>query len=269
MLKNAQRYEHTDKWVFADIFGETFEHIIFLRLSAKTKKFKNVSFKYSLFDGAYLKDCRFENCNFTGCQFINSNLTGSRFRGCKFNYTTFRFTEIDSEILEYGFPSQENLKLKFARSLRLNYQQIGDAKSANKAVLLELAATEEHHKKAWKSKESYYRNKYSGKKRVWAFLDWFEFKLLDLMWGNGESLVKLFKTFLFLLFATSLAHVYFVGDYTQIKEYLDAMLHSLPTFFGLTVPEEFPVFLKTLIYIIRLVMFAFLMAIVIKRFGRR
>ena len=49
-----------------------------------------------------------------------------------------------------------------ARSLRVNYQQLGEAKSANKAIHIELQATKTHLYKAWHSQETYYREKYAG-----------------------------------------------------------------------------------------------------------
>jgi hypothetical protein len=75
--------------------------------------------------------------------------------------------------------------------LRTNYQQLGDAKSANKAMKIELDATEAHLLKAWRSPESYYRKKYRGWRRLGSFLEWFEFKILDFVWGNGERPLRL------------------------------------------------------------------------------
>ena len=52
--------------------------------------------------------------------------------------------------------------MKFARTLRMNYQQLGFAESVNKAIQIELQATEIHLYKAWRSNEAYYRKKYAG-----------------------------------------------------------------------------------------------------------
>ena len=57
----------------------------------------------------------------------------------------------------------------------MNYQQLGDAKSANKAIGVELQATKQHLSKACWSKERYYRNKYKGWRRFWVSLEFFEF----------------------------------------------------------------------------------------------
>ena len=108
----------------------------------------------------------------------------------------FEKTLIESEILNDGCPGLENLKMKFARSLRTNYQQLGDAKAVNSAIAIELEATEAHLHKAWRSKESYYRNKYSGLRRIQLFVEWLKFRTLDLLWGNGESAPKFVRAVL-------------------------------------------------------------------------
>jgi hypothetical protein len=74
----------------------------------------------------------------------------------------FERTFVDNDILNTGCPGFENLKMRFARTLRMNYQQLGDAKSANKAITVELQASEVYLHKAWQSNESYYRKKYGG-----------------------------------------------------------------------------------------------------------
>ena len=61
---------------------------------------------------------------------------------------------------------------------------------------VELQATEIHLHKAWRSNESYYRKKYSGPSRVGALIEWTSFKVLDFIWGNGESTWKLLRAVL-------------------------------------------------------------------------
>ena len=269
ILVNSMRESIVDHRFNTNVLKLPFKNILFIRLVAKEKKFEKVDFKYSIFDAAYLRECSFLDCDFTGCRFINGNLTGSSFVGCKFDYATFQHTQIDNDVLDNSCPSWENLKLKFARSLRLNYQQLGDAKSANKAMNVELAATAEHHWKSWNSNESYYRKKYSGWKRVSAFANWLEFKLLDFIWGNGESLLKLARSFLASLIGVFILYVFLDDRPHTPHNYLDAIILTPSVFFGITHPDFFPDIWITFIYVLRLVLFAFFMAIMIKRFSRR
>jgi hypothetical protein len=269
MFKSSGREKLSDKKIDSPLSDKKFINKLFERLVASKVEFKHVDFRYCIFDAAYLRNCSFEDCDFTGCRFINSNLTGCSFNGCKFDYASFDKTYVDNDILDVGCPGPENLKLKFARSLRINYQQIGDAKSANKAIGIELQATEDHLHKAWKSKESYYRKKYKGLDRLKTFGEWLEFKLLDLIWGNGESTWKLFRAVLVVLIFITGINVIGFDDPSLVKSYIDALLNSPQVFLGILKPPEYPTYYITLIFLVRLIMFGFFMSIIIKRFNRR
>jgi uncharacterized protein YjbI with pentapeptide repeats len=137
-LPESGRTEVKDKKFATDATKEKFVNYLFVRLVAKDRTFKGIDFKYSIFDTCYLRDCRFDSCDFTGCRFVATNLIGSSFAGCKFDYVNFERTFVDNDILATSRPGFENLKMRFARTLRMNYQQLGDAKSANKAITVEL-----------------------------------------------------------------------------------------------------------------------------------
>ncbi|AMK75955.1 MULTISPECIES: pentapeptide repeat-containing protein [Methylomonas] len=269
MIQDSGREKLSDKKFDSPVNKEKFINKLFERLVALKVEFKNVDFRYCIFDAVYIRNCIFEDCDFTGCRFVNCNLAGSSFNGCKFDYATFDKTHIDNDILDVGCPGPENLKLKFARSLRLNYQQIGDAKSANKAINIELQATEDHLHKAWKSKESYYRKKYKGINRLKVFGEWVEFKLLDLIWGNGESTWKLCRAVLMVLLIITGVHAIGFGDPTLVKSYFEALLISPQVFLGILEPSAYPKLYLTAILLVRLIMFGFFMSIIIKRFNRR
>ena len=269
MIKDSGRENLSDKKFDSPVSKKEFINKLFERLVALKIEFKNVNFSYCIFDTAYLRNCSFEDCNFTGCRFISSNLSGCSFNGCTFDYASFDKTNVDNDILDVGCPGTENLKLKFARSLRLNYQQIGDAKSANKAVSIELQATEDHLQKAWKSKESYYRKKYKGLKRLKMYGEWIEFKLMDFIWGNGESTWKLSRAVLVVLLLIAGIHAIGLEDPSLIKSYGDALLISPQVFLGILKPTIYPALYLTVIFLVRLIMFGFFMSIIIKRFNRR
>jgi len=268
-MKESGREEFLDKKIEEDKSNEAFINKLFVRLVAKKVAFKDVNFMFCIFEHAYLRNCTFENCNFTGCKFINSNLVGSSFNGCKFDYAVFEKSFVDTDILEKGCPGPENLKLKFARSLRINYQEVGDAKSANKAINIELQATEDHLHKAWASKESYYRKKYKMWSRFKVFGEWLEFKILDFIWGNGESSWKLLRSVLIILTGISIGHVIFFGDMNLLSDYKNAFLLSPQVLLGIIKPVEYSKLYLSFVFLIRLIMFGFFMSIIIKRFNRR
>ena len=193
-LVSSNRKHVVDQRFDTDVSNTEYSNKLFLRIVAKGRRFENVDFKYTIFDTTYLRNCVFDSCDFTGCRFVGVNFYGAKFTGCKFDYATFERTIIASNVLDTCCPGWDNLKLKFARTLRINFQQLGDSKSANKAIKVELDATEVHLKKSWRSNESYYRNKYRRWKRIGKFFEWLNFKVLDFVWGNGESTYKLTRS---------------------------------------------------------------------------
>jgi len=269
MLIDNNKVHLTDKKLDADVENESYSNHLFVRLVATKKTFTDIDFKYSFFDTGYLRNCHFDTCDFTGCRFVGTSFHGSSFSGCKFDYAYFEKTLIDNDILDTGCPGSENLKMRFARGLRMNYQQLGDAISANKAMEVELQATETHLYKAWQSNESYYRKKYAGWKKFWVFVEWVEFKALDLIWGNGESAFKLIRVALFILVLISLYDVLMFRDPQVLRNYMQAFFDSPQILLGTMSPENYSSASLTVILFVRLVLFGFFMSILIKRFNRR
>lgn len=269
MLNNSDRTTETDKKFDGDETGTRYPNRLFLRLVAKDKSFTKVDFKYTIFDSCYLRGCKFDSCDFTGCRFVGTNLHGSRFSGCKFDYATFERTPVDSDILDTECPGPENLKQRFARTLRMNYQQLGDPSAANKAMIIELEATEAHLHKAWSSKESYYRKKYSGWRRVKACFEWLSFKLLDFVWGNGEYLSRLIRAVLVVLLAMTIFEVAAYDDPQRLGSYVSAFESSFAVFLGVLTPPLYAKWYLAIVTLVRLVAMSFFLSIVIKKFNRR
>lgn len=269
MFVESGRKTIIDKKVDKNLSENELQNRLFIRLIAKEKEFTKVDFKYCIFDQAYLRKCIFDSCDFTGCHFVKSNLIGSIFDGCIFDYVTFEKTQVDVDILHSSCPGPENLKQKFARTLRMNYQSVGEARNANLAVAIELEATKEHLYKSWKSKESYYRKKYKGFNRIKAFWEWIEFKVLDYIWGNGESAIKLLRTALIALFFIAIIDTLFFKDPKFVKSYFMSLLLAPQLLMGLTTPSDYPGLYLSSIFLIRLILFGFFMSIIIKRFNRR
>ena len=245
----------------------SYQNTLFVRLVANRITFTNINFKYCIFDDVYLRNCVFNCCDFTGCRFINSNLLGSSFRCCSFDYATFKFTRVDNDILTqncslYGV----NLKSHFAKSLRSNYQQLGDIKSANQAMDIELATTKEHLYKKCFSSEKYYRNKYSGLGRINGFRELIFFKFLEFVWGNGENLIKLFRAFIICLLIIACL-IYYFDDYPNISVVI--IEEALGVFFGIKEVTNFPTWLSSAIVATRLSFLGFFISIMVKRFGGR
>jgi hypothetical protein len=158
----------------------------------------------------------------------------------------------------------------------MNYQQIGDAKAVNKAISLELEATSIYLYKSWRSGEKYYKEKYPGLLNgIIQFLKWLEFWILDFIWGNGESILKLIRS---ILLSIILIAAY---DTNTNNCPLDCSLNigfcwsSLQTavavFLGILSPSppNFTVGVLSIITGMRFISIALLTALLVKRFSRR
>jgi len=269
MFEDSGKIEEKDKKVTADIVGENLQNRLFTRLVAKSRRFERVDFSYSTFDAAYLRKRVFDSCTFVGCRIVGSNFHGSTFTGCKFEYVTFERTIVDFDDIVNNAPGVENLQLRFARTLRTNFQTLGDAVAVNKAIALELKATEVHLKKSWCSRESYYRYKYKGLPRVIAFARWTEFKLLDFLWGNGESTFKLCRSLGLLVVFVAIVDIMVTGQFSSGLAYFGALTKSPQLLLGTMSPGYYAKGYLAFLVFLRLIAIALFLSVIIKRFNRR
>lgn len=268
-LRPSGRVTLIDKAIAHDLEQADYANHQFQRLVAIDKRFVKCNFQQAEFESAYLRKCVFDSCDFTGCKFTNSNLRGSKFIGCKFDYSQFFYTHIEPDILDSGCPGQENLQQWFARTLQLNFRQIGDTMSANKAIKIELRATRVHLYKAWRSGESYYRKKYTGLHRIKMYLTWLSFVTFDFLWGHGESPIKLLRSLAILAVLIAIGDIYFLRDINAVSSYTSAFLQAPEVLLGVTSPKDFSSLALVCIAIFRYVMLAGLVSILVKRWSRR
>lgn len=272
LAANVNREVVTDFYVPKDVSSvpNKLKFTVFIRLNAKEITFKNVSFMHCIFDGCYFNRCVFDTCDFTGCRFLGSNLHQSAFTGCTFDFATFERSQIDDDILVSEAPKAENLRMRFARSLRMNYQQIGDAKAVNKAISLELEATSIYLFKSWHSGETYYREKYTGLvSGLTQFAKWLEFWVLHFIWGNGESILKLLRSIFLCVIVIAIYNSNLYGDPLNIGFYWTSLKIAPAVFLGVLSPSTFTVTALSIIAGTRFVSIALLTALLVKRFSRR
>lgn len=271
-LRRGNREVITDHYFHTGLDGEDqrYRNKVFVRLGAqKHTVFRKVAFTHCIFDNCYLANCTFDSCDFTGCRFVGSNFYQSSFSGCKFWYATFERTQIDDDILTGEAPAEENLRMRFARTLRMNFAQLGDAKAVNLAISVELEATGQYLRNSWSPKRnSYYQKKYPGLNQVWQLFRWLEFKSLDLVWGNGESIAKLMRSICIALIFIAIYDVSFTGKATDLLAYWESLKDSPAVFLGV-LSKGYPSLALSIIAASRFIGVALLTALLVKRFGRR
>ncbi len=159
--------------------------------------------------------------------------------------------------------------MRFARSLRMNFQQIGDAKAVNEAITQELDATSRHLLESWLSEEDFYRKKYQGLQRIRQFLAWVEFWVLHFVWGNGESITKLLRTIIIAMIVIALYDANAANGSATILDYWES-LKAAPAIFLGTISRSFhTTAAASMIVASRLIALSLLTALLVKRFGRR
>lgn len=254
-----------DKEFAADVRNENLAQKTFRRVFAVRKSFVDVSFKQSELSQCYFRNCRFIRCDFTGASISSSNFRGSQYEECKFQYSTWEHTHLDEEFLDNCLPSEENLARDLVRTLRVNFGHIGNYTAVNKAASIEVVLTGRHLFHAAYSKQSYYRSKYKGWNRVAHGARHIQWKALDLLWGNGESLCRIFFCGIFSNFALA---VVLTWQLPQLS-LADSLGVVFRAFWGISTTPPVPGNCLATLTAFRFVLVGLFMAILIKRLARR
>jgi uncharacterized protein YjbI with pentapeptide repeats len=251
--------EFTGNQCNADYSQHELDHVY-----AVGKIFEKSSFKQSTFVGCYLRNCRFIDCDFTGAFIKETNLRGTQFENCNFKYVTWEKSQVDDDFLDYCLPSEENLARDLVRSLRVNFTEIGNYEAVNRAASVEVQLTGRHLYKAAYSKESYYRAKYKGLQRLSHAARHAQWKALDLLWGNGESLLRIFFNTALLLLAMAFLH----SREANIS-FQEALFEFVWQFWGKQYAQPIPPNYAIALAIAQFVTFGLFMAVLVKRLSRR
>ena len=263
-IKEHVKERLEDKELFGDVSDCSFERKELVRVFAVGLTFKGISFKQAQLSACYFRKCTFIECDFTGAQIRDSNLKGSTFSSCKFQYSTWEKTLLDDQFLGACLPSEGNLARDLVRSLRVNFSQVGNYEAVNRAAALEVKLTGQHLYNAAYSSQSYYRHKYKGVARLSHAFQHAWWKALDLLWGNGESLIR--------VVVTGIIVVLLAAGYTLPQQpkssFADTVRESFFAFWGVAlsaVPNEVGVGLSVAKYVV----LGLLMAILVKKLSRR
>lgn len=263
-LKEHRKEEIADSELSENVREEDLSEKRLTRIYAVELTFERVNFSRSVIDSCYFRNCRFLECDFTGTHVSNCNFRGAQFEGCKFIYSEWEKTYLEDRFIDACLPSEENLARDLVRSLRVNYAQIGNYEAVNRAASIEVKLAGEHLYKSAFSRQSYYRKKYKGTERLKQALSFLKWKFLDLLWGNGESLIKVLvsATVLILLATFYIARV---PSVTVASAFSTVMTHI----WGIESAQSISAPLAILLVAGRLLFFGLFMAILVKRLSRR
>jgi hypothetical protein len=247
-------------------------------LGAKDRKFDNVKFTYARIYDCYFRKAAFHDCDFTGAKIYDSNFKDATFHCCRFDYARFSNTIVSSDQMLNSLPGYENVQREFVRSLRKNFESIGDVDGCNKCIRAELNATKKHLRKVALSGEAYYRGNYKGWRRIKGCFELGKFLVLELVWGNGEKPIRILGTMLFLLFLSSIWICFsnlpsmpslMIADICDYS--MNAVRAAFEEFLGIGSTGNFlvPGTLKYLLVFSRYILIGMFLFVFLKRFSRR
>ena len=244
--------------------SQDFTRMYLDRIYAVKIIFNDTSFKQSVMSNCYFRNCTFIRCDFSGAHFKECNLKGASFSECKFEYSPWEKSQLDEHFLEDCLPPQENLARDLVRSLRVNFAQIGNYAAVNRAAAIEVQLTGQHLYNAAYSKQSYYRKKEknTGFARISHMAQHLQWRVLEFLWGNGESILRVIINGLLviLVFALILA----AGE--QCYKFTDALWLSFLGFWGET--KDLPTGIRVALTISRFILAGLFMTILVKRLSR-
>jgi uncharacterized protein YjbI with pentapeptide repeats len=264
-LKKHTKTAIKDQEVTANVIGEDLSQNELLRVFAVNIQFTDVVFKQCNITSSYFRNCRFIRCDFTGAIFKDTNLRGSQFEECKFVYTTWEKTLLDETFLETCLPSEENLARDLVRSLRVNFSQVGNYEAVNKAASIEVKLTGQHLFNAAYSKQSYYRSKYKGFTRVQYGFRHAKWKALDLLWGNGESVLRVAGWAVLTVTLIAIA----ISFSEPLRGITNVLGTAVSIFCGVRPQQDVHPAFVVVATVIRFFLFGLFMAILVKRLSRR
>ena len=254
-----------DQEITDNVRKEDLSQRVLSHVYAVEKVFEKVSFKQSEVSNAYFRNCTFINCNFTGATISKSNLRGSTFDGCDFRYCIIEKTFLDESFLDRCLPSEENLARDLARTLRVNFSQTGNYEAVNKAASIEVSLTGQHLFNVAYSKQSHYRRKHKGWERVIYGLKHAKWKALDILWGNGESILKIIVSAMALIVLSALV----LSAAQPQLSFFNSLLAVGSAFWGVKTGIAMLDSYLVLLTIARFCFFGLFMAVLIKRLSRR
>ncbi|WP_100633866.1 pentapeptide repeat-containing protein [Pseudomonas qingdaonensis] len=274
-----------------EIFSKTFEsidnmqfdndHIELLGRKRKGAKVSTCTFRSTVFVGCYFNGVTFTSCDFTSAKFIDCNLKDAKFVHCKFNYVSFRRTIVDSAEMLANLPREPNVRRDLLRNLRVDARELGNVEDESLYIRNEIKASDDFYISAFKGREDWYRNKYSGIDRVSFLFSWIRSRFSGLIWGNGEKPIRVLYACLFTIFIMSAvlsAYGYSKGQFLESEGFYEnfamAIKLSVSEFLGLLYTADsfslkVPFLVSVFAAFARYIFIGLLVSVMFRSFSRR
>lgn len=175
----------------------TYKHCTFANISLKSADFERCEFVDCAFLDCYFRDTTFRNCSFEGCKFEDCSFADPRFLDCSFIFPDFRRCYIPFKYFAETLPTDPGYRHSVADILAREAGAAGEAGDARRYRLKGEDAFEQHQwNLAWASGGAYYEKPRPPLDRVGAGLSWLGRKFNRHLWGYGERVLILTRSFL-------------------------------------------------------------------------
>ncbi|NMA06007.1 MAG: pentapeptide repeat-containing protein [Acholeplasmataceae bacterium] len=217
------------------------ENIEFIQCSFNKVSFAdtlimNTHFRHCFFDNCYFREAKFENIVFVGSKFFNCNLKNTKIKNSDVRYVEFYNTYVNKNVIEKNsIPQQENISRLLFRNLRKEAINAGDYELAEDYYVEETRSTIKYKKNVVKCDKDYYKERYKGRERFYAFLYVLGYELVRFIFGIRLRLRRLIPLTLSVLIFFSFVYLKIgLNNQTSVfsSNFYDSLLFSFLQFFG-------------------------------------
>nr|WP_015647665.1 pentapeptide repeat-containing protein [Pseudomonas sp. GLE121]AGL12835.1 pentapeptide repeat-containing protein [Pseudomonas sp. GLE121] len=268
---------------FTSINQRQFDNDYIEQIGRKNKgaQVSTCTFRSTIFVGCYFNGVTFTSCDFTSAKFIDCNLKDAKFVHCKLNYVSFRRTIVDSSEILANLPREPNVRRDLLRNLRVDARELGNIEDESIYIRKEIEASDDFYMSAFKAREIWYRNKYSGIDRIVFFLSWVKSKFSGLIWGNGEKPIRVLYSCVFtiiIMAAILYTYGYSKGQFPESEGFYEnfamALKLSLSEFLGVpymvnSFSLKVPFLVSAFAALARYIFIGLLVSVMFRSFSRR
>ena len=183
--------ELVDDMRFDDL---TFKHCTFANVSFKSAQLINVRFEDCVFLRCYFRQTRLEDSVIVATKFIDCDLAKIDIRHCDIKYyNTFEGCFVKFRELESSLPNEPNLRSHLCLNLASEARALGALSDAGRYRQKAARAQEEHLYAAFMNRSQYYREKFTGTKRIAPLREWLGSRARGYLWGYKTSFLVVFR----------------------------------------------------------------------------
>ena len=177
-----------------EIANVDWRYCLFRAVGLKGAKFQNSNIPFCRFEHCYLRQSAFVRVDLTGATFVDCNLRDVKFEDCKMWYCTFQNCSINYDEALKSAPLEGSIREKFLKALRLNARSTGDARQADRLLLMEMRADRNEQQDIALAATHWHQSRYTTRDRLRAAKRLSTHWIENLVWGYGVRIHRIVFT---------------------------------------------------------------------------